>query len=89
MDPKKALMKGLRNITRDEFIEAAKLFAKKETIDDKEFHKDKQLREKYPAYDEILQMVFTAAKKQEKIALLHAVGMQSVFRILLHIAERK
>ena len=83
-------MKGLRSITREEFIEAVRLFAKKESIDGKEeFHKDKQLREKYPAYDEVWQMLFDAAKGQEKAALLHALGMQSVFRILLHIAERK
>ena len=56
MDPKKALMKGLRNITREEFIEAAKLVTKKESADDKELDKEKQLREKYPAYDEVFQM---------------------------------
>lgn len=89
MDPKKALMKGLRNITREEFIEAAKLFAKKESMDDKEFHKEEQLREKYPAYNEVCKMLVKAAKGQEKTLLSHALGMQSVLRILLHIAERK
>ena len=89
MDPKKALMKGLRSITREEFIEAAKVFAIEESIDEEEFHKDKQLREKYPAYDEVFQAVVKASKGQEKLALLHAVGMLSAFRILLHIAERK
>ncbi len=82
-------MRGLRNITREEFIEAAKLFANKESTDDKELDKEKQLREKYPAYDEVFQMAVRAAKGQEKIALLHALGMQAAFRILLHIAERK
>jgi hypothetical protein len=89
MDPKKALMKGIRSITRDEFIEAAKLFAEKESMDDKEFHKEAQLREKYPAYNEVCKMLVTAAKGQEKTVLSHALGMHSAFRILLHIAERK
>ena len=35
MDPKKALRKGFRSISREEFVETAKLFAKKDNEEEK------------------------------------------------------
>ena len=91
MDPKKALMKGLRSISRDEFIEAANLFAEK-IKDEKEvsFDADTSLREKYPVYDEAFQMLISGIRKNpDEKAILHWVGMMSAFEILIHIAERR
>ena len=91
MDPKKALMKGLRSISRDEFIEAAKLFAE-EIKDEKEasFDSDKSLREKYPVYDEAFQMLISGIRKNpDEKAMLHWIGIMSAIKMLIHIAERK
>ena len=82
-------MKGLRSISRKEFIEAAQLFAQKNKEEELEsFHADKYLRDKYPAYDEIFQMVLTAAKTvPNETALLHSMGMLSTIKILIQLAE--
>ena len=90
MDPKKALMKGLKSISREEFIETARFFAEEEARNHKDFDKDKQLRQKYPVYDEVFQIVSKAAQTKEELPLLmHASGMVSALRVLLHIAEGK
>ena len=89
MDPKKALMKGLKSISREEFIEAIRLFVKDEGGNYKDSDKDKQLRQKYPVYDEVFQMVVRAAQTGKELPLAHAFGVQSAFRILVHIAEGK
>ena len=89
MDPKKALMKGLKSISREEFVEALRLFAKGEGSNYEDFDEDKRLRQKYPVYDEVFQMVFKAAKTGQELPLIHASGIQSAFRILVHIAEGK
>jgi len=87
LDPKKALMKGLKSISREEFVGALRLFAKGEGGNYEDFDEDKQLRQKYPVYDEAFQMVLRAAQTAQKAHLLHASGMLSAFRILAHIAE--
>ena len=87
MDPKKALMKGLRSISREEFVEALRLFAKDEGGSLTDFDTDKQLRQKYPIYDEAFQMVSRAGQAGQELPLMHAFGMLSAFRILAHIAE--
>jgi len=87
LDPKKALMKGLKSISRDEFVEALRLVAKGEGDNYKDFDKDKQLRQKYPVYDEVFQMVLRAAQTGQELPLMHASGMLSAFRILVHMAE--
>ena len=92
MDPKKALMEGLRSVSREEFIEVAKLFTNKYSGEkvNSSFDADKKLRDKYPAYDEVFQMVVRAAKEgPDKLAILHSIGMLSIFKILIHIAESK
>ena len=89
MDPKKALMKGLKGISRDDFIETMRLFAKEKGGQHEDSERDKQLRQKYPVYDEVFQMVLRAGKTGEELALMHAFGMQSAFRLLVHIAEGK
>ena len=89
MDPKKALMKGLKSISRDDFVEALRLFVKDEDGVYKDFDKDKQLRQKYPLYEEVAQMVFRAAHTGEQPRLMHALGVQSAVKILVHIAEGK
>ena len=72
-------------------MEAAKLFAE-EIKDEKEgsFDADKNLRDKYPVYDEVSQMLISGIKKNpDEKAMLHMIGMMSAFKILIHIAERK
>ena len=54
------------------------------------FEDDKKLRDKYPAYDEIFQMVLRAAReKPDEVAILHSIGMLSIFKILIYIAESR
>jgi hypothetical protein len=88
LDRQKSLTKGLRSITREEFFEVAKVLVQNEGRNDGDYQMVKQLREKYPAYDEIFHMMATAAKKQDETAVLHLSGMLTTFRILLHIAEK-
>ncbi len=82
-------MKGLKGISRDDLVETMRLFAQDKGGQHDDFDRDKQLRQKYPVYDEVFQMVLTAAKTGEELALTHALGMQSTFRILVHVAEGK
>ena len=70
-------------------MEAAKLFAQ-EIKDEKDefFDADKNLREKYPFYEEAFQMLISGIKKNpDEKAMLHWVGIMSAFKILIHIAE--
>ena len=85
-------MKGLRSISREEFTEVAKLFANKHSAEEVNlsFDDNKKLRDRYPAYDEVFQMAVRAAKERpDEVAILHSIGMLSIFKILIHIAESK
>jgi hypothetical protein len=50
---------------------------------------DEQLKIEYPVYNEALELIMTSIKSdQGEKAVLHAIGILSALRILIHLSEK-
>jgi len=88
MNRSKQLKKSLQSIERNTFITVAKRIAKENNFSDFDLNnKFSRLRKDYPIYDELCRLIQAQGVPIREETLLHAIGMETMLRTLISIAE--
>jgi hypothetical protein len=82
------LRDALRSVDPERFIKTAKRIIGDHRFSDDDFDKKyARLRREYPAYDALCRTIQSEGRALREDTMLHAAGMELLFRTLITIAE--